>query len=813
MINRDRLASLLQSAGANVPSDQPETLGRPGPWRDNYATAPVGRPITTQDLQRMQDEYFRARDEEASRQFYGGQQREIMRGEAMRNDVNAPPVQNQELPPELRWAGFEELTPLPYVYRATQGATRMALGRDDADPLGTAGNALQAGLFFLPGMRGERAVARDVRPPLIADDLPVRGDVRTGGFAVDGPYLPTNERGHPIATEQYPFGFRQNPRESTAVQTDQFYPTTGNAAPFYDRSVFQEETLPTDSLIGTQSDIRDNFLNPARAGDVGEPISVVRTPEGQNYIINGHHRTAAAVAQAEPSIRARVYQGSLEPPARNAEPVQSSGTGDARNRLATLRAEGFDVDTPLYHGSGSYPLEGALRASDDGNLGPGVYVTNSPEGAGNFGARNTQGEGGQVAPVYARGPFATASQMRELRRTHGRDEAVRILQAQGYRGVRGRLKGDRYEYSIFDPRDVRYRFGDPQASPDASHAGSFTTARGSTYEVHADGTTTRNKAARSDPGHEGQRGPQPRSARTIYVTNDVANALATPQGSWRVYINGDKVSLLTPGQGGRWGISPSQRDLPFEAQPREGLTPIEVWNPDDGARGAFRRVHFGNEITEVRRAPQASDGNAFRELGRAEENPRSTLTAGINPSRPRGFAPGSAEERTRRNTRIMELYREMQPVPNKSTGAANPQARLGIRLDNSFPAIAERLRAEGYGDVTASSIRGVIKRARDAHATGAVSQAVENNQYADTARRLGLSEDRVKALSAQRPQINAGFDASTAMPWLATGGYFAALNAILNAAKNSGALDVPPFDPPLGSNQALNYNPVAQGSR
>lgn len=136
----------------------------------------------------------------------------------------------------------------------------------------------------------------------------------------------------------------------------------------------------------------------------------------------------------------------------------------------------------------------------------------------------------------------------------------------------------------------------------------FRTSRGSTYEVHENGTTTRNKAARSDPGHEGQQGPQPRSERTIYVTEDVANALATPQGSWRVYIDGDTVSLLTPGQGGRWGISPSQRNLPFETVPREGLTPIEVWNADEGARGAFRKVHFGNPIAEVTspRAPTAS---------------------------------------------------------------------------------------------------------------------------------------------------------------------------------------------------------------
>lgn len=124
---------------------------------------------------------------------------------------------------------------------------------------------------------------------------------------------------------------------------------------------------------------------------------------------------------------------------------------------------------------------------------------------------------------------------------------------------------------------------------------SFSTAKGSTYEVHDDGTTTRNKAAR--PEHPGDSGPQPRSQKTVYVTEENANRLATPQGEWRFVEKDGQLTLASRTSKERpWGVAPSQRNIQFESTPRKGLLPIELWNQKEGG---FTRVHFGNAITEV----------------------------------------------------------------------------------------------------------------------------------------------------------------------------------------------------------------------
>lgn len=156
-----------------------------------------------------------------------------------------------------------------------------------------------------------------------------------------------------------------------------------------------------------------------------------------------------------------------------------------------------------------------------------------------------------------------------------------------------------------------------------------------------------------------------------------------------------------------------------------------------------------------------AESRATRRLG-------STFDSGVNPERPpvseaqtgteavqtparaeqtraRGFAPGSGEYRAARNARILELLDEMQPVRNARTGAANPNARLGERLDNGYPAIAERLRAEGYGEVTASTISGVVHRNRARPAATAPSASDEA-----AAQRLGMSVERYRSLSARK---------------------------------------------------------------
>lgn len=142
------------------------------------------------------------------------------------------------------------------------------------------------------------------------------------------------------------------------------------------------------------------------------------------------------------------------------------------------------------------------------------------------------------------------------------------------------------------------------ASEQAAPAGvaTFKTARGSEYVVHADGTTTRNKAARPDSGHEGDEGWKPQTERTVYLAPTEGQRLAPPADTkWRLVDNKDgTVSLATRNADGEWGISPSQRDVPVESEPRVGLAPLEMWGVEEvKGRSGFAEMHLGNEITEL----------------------------------------------------------------------------------------------------------------------------------------------------------------------------------------------------------------------
>jgi hypothetical protein len=124
----------------------------------------------------------------------------------------------------------------------------------------------------------------------------------------------------------------------------------------------------------------------------------------------------------------------------------------------------------------------------------------------------------------------------------------------------------------------------------------FLTAKGSTYRVERDGTTTRDKAFRLEHG-VAEQGPQPRSEATYYVAADEALKLAEfqaqgrPKAALRALDDGRIGIQYLAGKDkgkfeGRTVVAPQSR-------PAVGLTPIETWQ--NGSR-----VHFGNPIVEVR---------------------------------------------------------------------------------------------------------------------------------------------------------------------------------------------------------------------
>lgn len=146
-------------------------------------------------------------------------------------------------------------------------------------------------------------------------------------------------------------------------------------------------------------------------------------------------------------------------------------------------------------------------------------------------------------------------------------------------------------------------------NPDADRVvATFKTARGSTYQVFADGTTKRDKAARDDVGHEGDSGAKPRTQRTVYVEGNGAGLLSAAglqnigaKGA-RVAIRGNRAVLLMWNDArNNWGTSSDPNGTPIFDEPAVGRSPLELWKPADDVPGydAYRGMHAGNLIVEL----------------------------------------------------------------------------------------------------------------------------------------------------------------------------------------------------------------------
>lgn len=133
----------------------------------------------------------------------------------------------------------------------------------------------------------------------------------------------------------------------------------------------------------------------------------------------------------------------------------------------------------------------------------------------------------------------------------------------------------------------------------------FKTALGSEYQVHEDGTTTRNKAFRPEHG-KAEQGPQPRSDRTFYVTPADAEKLGefqtTGSAKKSISVSGTHAGVRYMG-GPDAGKMERRTFVPIQTEPAKGLIPVETW-------GSGLRAHFGNEITEVTKPETSQPGKS-----------------------------------------------------------------------------------------------------------------------------------------------------------------------------------------------------------
>jgi len=133
----------------------------------------------------------------------------------------------------------------------------------------------------------------------------------------------------------------------------------------------------------------------------------------------------------------------------------------------------------------------------------------------------------------------------------------------------------------------------------------FKTARGSTYAQTETGQTVRNRSG--EKHKDSTVGVQPASGKTIYLTEsgvqtlggvlqnvDIATQLVPAK------VNGENVAqvVLTEDYG------PKKKgdvlaSAPYTVTPKEGLSPVEIWNSESPLGDDARGIHFGNKITEV----------------------------------------------------------------------------------------------------------------------------------------------------------------------------------------------------------------------
>jgi hypothetical protein len=202
------------------------------------------------------------------------------------------------------------------------------------------------------------------------------------------------------------------------------------------------------------------------------------------------------------------------------------------------------------------------------------------------------------------------------------------LEGRGFGGLqhKGGLRTGVPEHTVriyFSPRE---QLELSQVSLDNFRAGErnvarreFTTAKGSVY-VAEGASTTRNKAPRSDPGHEGDSGLKRPSARTVYLESNPADLSAAGlQGGVdaRVLIRGDKAALLLWNEAeGRWGVAADMRaGRGFSDDPEIGRYPLELWDVDPDFPGegvAYRTMHAGNEIVSVTRVSRSGGTDDVR---------------------------------------------------------------------------------------------------------------------------------------------------------------------------------------------------------
>ena len=132
---------------------------------------------------------------------------------------------------------------------------------------------------------------------------------------------------------------------------------------------------------------------------------------------------------------------------------------DQASRAARAAAQGYDLNSPQYHGTASDFV--SSQASREGNLGPGFYTTPDPDYAASRSmvakqkSYNATNAGQNVIPMVTRqGNYLELNQSHRPNR-YSDNDAQQYLIEEGYDGIRRSIDGELIETNTFNPADVR----------------------------------------------------------------------------------------------------------------------------------------------------------------------------------------------------------------------------------------------------------------------------------------------------------------------------------------------------------------------
>lgn len=132
---------------------------------------------------------------------------------------------------------------------------------------------------------------------------------------------------------------------------------------------------------------------------------------------------------------------------------------DQASRAARAAAQGYDLNSPQYHGTASDFVNS--QASREGNLGPGFYTTPDPDYAASRSmvakqkSYNATNAGQNVIPMVTRqGNYLELNQSHRPNR-YSDNDAQQYLIEEGYDGIRRSIDGELIETNTFNPADVR----------------------------------------------------------------------------------------------------------------------------------------------------------------------------------------------------------------------------------------------------------------------------------------------------------------------------------------------------------------------